>query len=89
MAANRVIGSGPHIPWRIPGEQKIFRRLTEGKVLAKTGYVGKARNLSGYVTTRDGETMAFILLMNHYNGETSTINTVQDSICEILAGSSR
>ncbi len=34
MGANRVIGNGPNIPWRIPGEQKIFRRLTEGKVVA-------------------------------------------------------
>jgi len=34
MAANRVIGNGPRIPWRIPGEQQIFRRLTEGKVIA-------------------------------------------------------
>ncbi|MBJ2625428.1 dihydrofolate reductase, partial [Salmonella enterica subsp. enterica serovar Agona] len=28
MGANRVIGNGPNIPWKIPGEQKIFRRLT-------------------------------------------------------------
>jgi len=34
MAKNRVIGNGPHIPWRIPGEQKIFRRLTEGGIVA-------------------------------------------------------
>lgn len=34
MAENRVIGNGPRIPWRIPGEQKIFRRLTEGHVIA-------------------------------------------------------
>lgn len=33
MGANRVIGNGPDIPWTIPGEQKIFRRLTEGKVV--------------------------------------------------------
>lgn len=33
MAANRVIGNGPDIPWKIPGEQKIFRGLTEGKVV--------------------------------------------------------
>ncbi|WP_238882986.1 dihydrofolate reductase, partial [Klebsiella pneumoniae] len=33
MGANRVIGNGPNIPWKIPGEQKIFRRLTEGKVV--------------------------------------------------------
>lgn len=34
MASNRVIGNGPDIPWRIPGEQKIFKQLTEGKVVA-------------------------------------------------------
>ena len=34
MAKNRVIGNGPNIPWRIPGEQKIFRRLTEGRIVA-------------------------------------------------------
>ncbi len=33
MGANRVISDGPNIPWKIPGEQKTFRRLTEGKVV--------------------------------------------------------
>lgn len=28
MAENRVIGKQGKIPWHIPGEQKIFRRLT-------------------------------------------------------------
>ncbi|UNB75907.1 dihydrofolate reductase [Escherichia coli] len=31
MGANSAIGNGPNIPWKIPGEQKIFRRLTGGK----------------------------------------------------------
>ena len=30
MAKNRVIGSRGDIPWRIPGEQKIFKRITLG-----------------------------------------------------------
>ena len=30
MAQNRVIGDGPHIPWRVRGEQKRFRALTTG-----------------------------------------------------------
>ena len=30
MARNRVIGSRGDIPWRIPGEQKIFKRITIG-----------------------------------------------------------
>ena len=28
-----MIGNGPDIPWKVPGEQQIFRRLTEGKVI--------------------------------------------------------
>jgi dihydrofolate reductase (trimethoprim resistance protein) len=34
MGTNHVIGNGPDIPWKIPGEQKLFRALTEGKVVA-------------------------------------------------------
>ena len=33
MARNRVIGRQGNIPWRIPGEQKIFKRFTLGKAL--------------------------------------------------------
>lgn len=33
MGKNRVIGRGLEIPWRIPGEQKIFRELTVGRTL--------------------------------------------------------
>ena len=30
MAANRVIGRQGDIPWQIPGEQKIFQKITSG-----------------------------------------------------------
>ena len=30
MAANRVIGRGSEIPWKVPGEQLIFRSVTSG-----------------------------------------------------------
>jgi dihydrofolate reductase len=33
MAANRVIGLGNDIPWRIPGEQKRFRELTMNQLV--------------------------------------------------------
>ena len=33
VAQNRVIGQGGRMPWHIPGELKIFRELTTGKVL--------------------------------------------------------
>ena len=33
MAKNRVIGRDNQIPWKIPGEQKLFRRYTEGHTI--------------------------------------------------------
>ena len=33
MAENRVIGHAGTIPWRIPGEQKMFKRITLGHSL--------------------------------------------------------
>jgi dihydrofolate reductase len=33
MAANRVIGHGGSIPWKVPGEQKLFKRITLGHTL--------------------------------------------------------
>jgi dihydrofolate reductase len=33
VAENRVIGRGGTIPWKVPGEQKQFRRITLGHTL--------------------------------------------------------
>jgi len=33
MAENRVIGRHGRIPWKIPGEQKIFKKITMGHVV--------------------------------------------------------
>jgi len=30
MASNRVIGNRGDIPWKIPGEQKMFKKITLG-----------------------------------------------------------
>ena len=71
----------------------LHRRMIEtpaqGKVYAKTGYVGHVRNLSGYVTSRDGETFIFSILVNNYLIPTSAINLLQDRICIVLANFSR
>ncbi len=56
-----------------------------GKVYAKTGYVGYARNLSGYVDSRDGERFIFSVLVNNYTIPTPAINILQDRICTALA----
>ena len=38
----------------------------QGNVHAKTGYIDKARSLSGYVTTADGRMLIFSMLCNNY-----------------------
>jgi dihydrofolate reductase len=58
VARNGVIGNGPDIPWRIPGEQRLFKELTMGHtlVMGRTTYESIGRPLPGRTTivlTRD------------------------------------
>ena len=32
VARNGVIGNGSEIPWKVPGEQRLFKELTMGDV---------------------------------------------------------
>lgn len=52
VADNGVIGDGPEIPWRIPGEQARFKELTMGHVLlmGRTTYETIGRPLPGRTT---------------------------------------
>lgn len=58
VADNGVIGNGPEIPWRIPGEQAEFKVLTMGHtlVMGRTTFESIGRPLPGRTTivlTRD------------------------------------
>ena len=57
----------------------------QGNVHAKTGTVDKARSLSGYVTTADGQMLIFSFLANNFTTPNRAIERVQDAICERLA----
>jgi D-alanyl-D-alanine carboxypeptidase/D-alanyl-D-alanine-endopeptidase (penicillin-binding protein 4) len=57
----------------------------EGNVHAKTGSIGSARSLSGYVTTADGERLIFSVLGNNYTTPSSAITGVADQIAIALA----
>lgn len=70
VARNRVIGNGPDIPWRIPGEQAEFKRLTMGHtlVMGRTTYESIGRPLPGRTTvvlTRDPGWSAEGVLVAH------------------------
>src|SRR6478609_5636437 len=70
VARNGVIGNGPDIPWRIPGEQRLFKELTMGHVLVmgRTTYESIGRPLPGRTTivlTRDPGWTAEGVLVAH------------------------
>jgi dihydrofolate reductase len=49
MAANRVIGRQGNIPWKIPGEQKLFKKITLGHavIMGRKTYESIGRPLPG------------------------------------------
>ncbi|GAB6986659.1 dihydrofolate reductase [Nocardioides pyridinolyticus] len=70
VARNGVIGNGPDIPWKIPGEQADFKRLTMGHtlVMGRTTYESIGRPLPGRTTivlTRDPSWSAEGVLVAH------------------------
>jgi serine-type D-Ala-D-Ala carboxypeptidase/endopeptidase (penicillin-binding protein 4) len=57
-----------------------------GNVHAKTGFVDKARSLSGYVTTADGRLLIFSFLCNNWTTSSREVDQVADAIAVRLAG---
>ena len=57
----------------------------EGNVHAKTGSIGAARSLSGYVTSADGERLIFSILANNWTTPSSAVTGVADQIVAALA----
>ena len=61
----------------------------EGNVHAKTGTVTGVRALSGYVRTKDGEQLAFSIVINGSNIPTSRVDDAADRAVARLADFSR
>jgi len=61
----------------------------EGNVRAKTGTMSNIRSLAGYVTARDGEHLAFVIVINNFEGTGTAANQALDSIAVRLAAFTR
>ncbi len=78
----------------IAGADGTLRRRLRGTAAAgnchaKTGSLAHVSSLSGYVTTRDGEMLAFSILMNNHLAPNRDCAAVQDKIVALLASYSR
>ncbi len=61
----------------------------ENNVRAKTGTMSNVRSLAGYVRTRDGEPLAFVIMMNNFEGTPAQALAAIDAIAVRLASFSR
>jgi D-alanyl-D-alanine carboxypeptidase/D-alanyl-D-alanine-endopeptidase (penicillin-binding protein 4) len=64
---------------------RMKKTRAEGNATAKTGSISNVRSLSGYVRTRDGETLAFAILANNFTQPPATVNWIADLAVETLA----
>ena len=73
MASNRVIGDKGEIPWKIPGEQKMFKEITMGHtmIMGRKTYESIGRALPGrtsiVVTRQTGYTAPDCLVVPDLN----------------------
>jgi len=61
----------------------------EGNVVAKTGTLSNVRTLSGYVKTADGEPLAFVIMVNNFEGTAADAVGAIDRLAVRLATFSR
>jgi D-alanyl-D-alanine carboxypeptidase/D-alanyl-D-alanine-endopeptidase (penicillin-binding protein 4) len=66
-------------------ENRMKGTPAQGNVHAKTGFIDKARSLSGYVTTGDGTMLVFSILANNWTTPVREVERVQDAIAAHLA----
>ncbi len=72
----------------------LKKRMTEphlkGKVRAKTGSMTAISSISGYLTTKDEETLAFSIIQNGFIGKRGEYTAkIEDEICAFLTQFSR
>jgi serine-type D-Ala-D-Ala carboxypeptidase/endopeptidase (penicillin-binding protein 4) len=57
----------------------------EGRIRAKSGLIRHANSLAGYLTTRDGETVAFAILLDHHTLKSRAAVAIIDGLAARLA----
>jgi serine-type D-Ala-D-Ala carboxypeptidase/endopeptidase (penicillin-binding protein 4) len=68
---------------------RLKNTRAEGRIRAKTGFLGFARSLSGYAITADNEPVVFSIIANNFNVPVKLAENLQDLVCLRLANFSR
>jgi D-alanyl-D-alanine carboxypeptidase/D-alanyl-D-alanine-endopeptidase (penicillin-binding protein 4) len=64
---------------------RMANTAAQGNLRAKTGTMSNIRSLAGYVTTRDGEVLAFAIMVNNFEGTGAQAVQAVDAIAVRLA----
>jgi len=78
----------------LPGGTGTFKGRLNGnreakRIRVKTGNMNGVHTLSGYVGSKNGEVLAFSLLINNYHGYADQLYRFQDKVCLELANFNR
>lgn len=65
-------------------KKRLKEKEYQGRVLGKTGYIASVCTLSGYARTRDGDTVAFSILVNNFKIELWQVRQFQDKVCRLF-----
>ena len=66
-------------------DTRFIGTAAEGNLVGKTGTMSNIRSLAGYVRTRDGEPLAFTIMVNNFEGTGAQAQAAIDAIAVRLA----
>jgi len=66
-------------------EGRMKGTAAEGSLRAKTGTMSNARSLAGYATSRAGEHLAFVIVVNNFEGSATEATQAIDAMAVRLA----
>ena len=98
IVLSRMYDTSANSPWMralpiagVDGTLAVRMKGTAGEnnVHAKTGTMSNVRSLAGYATSRSGEVLAFVAIVNNFEGSGAQANGALDAIAVRLASFSR